>query len=157
MSGSLQLWTTPSPVISDEMPTGFVILIMICNVLLILACCFFAYCVPLYIFYTEKPRRKFLYTYSKEDTQCCTVMCTHLSKSMISYCCPSLNDVIEQTDLYTKDFSHVQITQTGRTGSIFAYKDARVTSPVYSANHLQADESSRMLLPGLSQQAGYYA
>ena len=156
MSGSLPLWTTPSPVISDEMPTGIVILIIICNILLILACCFFAYCVPLYIFYTEKPRRKFLYTYSKEDTQCCTVMCTHLSKSVISCCFPSLNDVVENTDLYTKDFSHVQVTHTGTSRGappIFAYKDA----PVYSAYHLQADESSKMLLPELSQQLGYYA
>jgi hypothetical protein len=155
MSGSLPLWTTPSPVITDEMPTGVVILIMICNFLLILACCFFAYCVPLYIFYTEKPRRQFLYTYSKEDTQCCTVLCTQLSKNVISCCFPSLNDVVEKTNLYTENFSHVQVTQMGssRGTRLFAYKGV----PVYSAYHLQADESSKMLLPELSQQAGYYA
>ncbi len=134
---------TPSPVVVEELPAAAVVSIIVGFLLLIMAFSFLAYCIPLYIFYTEKPRRQYLYTYSKEDTQCCTVLCTQLSKAVISGCCPSLKNTIENTNLYTQNFSHVQVTQTGRTGSIFMFKE----NPGYGVNHLQTDESSHMLLP----------
>lgn len=134
---------TPSPVAVDEMPVGIAVSIVLGLFLFSLASMFFYNCISLYIFYVETPRRKYLYTYSKEDTQCCTVLCTQLSKWVIASCFPSLKDTVDNTDLYTKDFTHVQVTRTGTTNSIFTYKE----NPRCAGNHLRADEDSRMLLP----------
>ena len=137
---------TPSPVVNDALSTAAVAIIIICSLLLITLFSFLYYCVPLYIFYTEKPRRQFLYTYSKEDTQFCTVMCTMVSKNTISCCFPSLRHDVEHVDIYMTNVNNLNVTETGRTHplkSIFAFKK----NSIDGTHRLQTDEEACSLLP----------
>ena len=115
---------------------GLIVGLVIGGILLLILGYTLYYFFTLYCFYTEEPRREFLFSYSKEDTDCGTTTCINLNKMLIPCCCPSLRETVRTVHLYPQNVSNHAFTTFK---SLFAYK----RNPEYT---LQADVKNAALL-----------
>jgi hypothetical protein len=130
--------------VSDALSTGALVAIMICAVFVLSFIVCVTYFFRMYFFYRLPivSRPKTLFT--NADAGCCTSMCVSINVPIISCCCPSLRDNIENSFLF--DHSAQEITVVNR--NVGGYQPVLHYNPLYHGHpSMRLNYENQMLLP----------